>query len=165
MRIPPARQPAIVIFMMAWLFGWGAGMRFGLGEIAAIWFGVPGIFMLIWLVPWTLGGAGVLWVIGWQLFGVEQLFVTAGALVREWNLFGLGRRRVVDGRDIRSVTVDQRATNDVFALGSISVKTGSHTLHIGSGLDPHEAELVAALISRAVIAQEPDPSTLQDEAS
>lgn len=165
MRIPPARQPAIVIFMMAWLFGWGAGMRFGLGEIVATGFGVPGIFLLIWLVPWTLGGAGVLFVIGWQLFGVEQLFVTAGALVREWSLFGISRRRVVDGRNIRSITVDQRATNDVFGLGSINWKTDSRTLHIGSGLDTHEAELVAALISRAVNAQEPDPSTLQDEAS
>ncbi len=148
--------------MAAWLFGWGAGMRFGLGEIAATGFGIPGVFLLIWLVPWTLAGAGVLWVIAWQLFGVEHLFVTAGALVREWNLVGISRRRVVDGRDIRSVTVDQRAANDVFGLGSITVKTGSRTMHIGSGLDLHEAELVAALISRAV-AQEPDPSTLQRE--
>jgi len=148
-HIPPGRQLPVVIFMILWLGGWAAGEYFALGELFSSGFRLPGLFILVWLVPWTIAGAAVLWVICWQLFGVERLFFTAGALVREWSLLGFGRRRVLQGADIVSVKADGKASNDLAGFGTIKVKTTGRTLRIGSGLPDYEAELVAELIREA----------------
>lgn len=153
-HIPPARQLPVVAFMLLWMGGWAAGEYFAIGELLSSGFRLPGLFVLLWLVPWTLGGAGVFWVICWQLFGVERLFFTAGALVREWSLLGFGGRRVLHGSDIVSVSVDDKASNDLAGFGTIKVGTAGRTMRIGSGLPDYEAQLVAELIRQAVAGNE-----------
>lgn len=148
-HIPPARRLGPVAFLSLWLCGWAAGEFFALRELFSGGIGVPDLFLLVWIVPWTLGGAGVVWVIAWQLFGVERLFFTADALVREWNLLWTGGRRVVHGADIVSVKVDDKMSNDLAGLGSINVATTGRSMRIGSGLERYEAELVAILIEDA----------------
>ena len=156
-HIPPSRRLGAVAFLSFWLCGWAAGEYFALGELLSGGFSVPDLFLIVWIVPWTIAGAGVLWVIAWQLFGVEQLFFTAGALVREWRLLWMGRRRVVPGADILSVKVDGKMRNDLAGLGSVIVETSGRTMRIGSGLDAYEAELVATLIEDAAAAGKSPP--------
>jgi len=148
-HIPPSRQAFGVAFMMLWLCGWAAGELFAIRQLATGPFWGPDLFLLIWLVPWTAAGAGVLWIILWQLFGVEQLFFTADALVREWGLLGVRGRRVVLGADIVDVTVSNRSGTDVVGLGTIRVTTSGRTMRIGNGLSAYEADLVARLIRDA----------------
>lgn len=149
-HIPPARNLLAVSFMSLWLVGWAAGEHFALSEMFGNGVSIPGLFLLVWLVPWTIGGIAVLWVIIWQLFGVERLYFTAGALVRQWSALGIGRTRVVDGTEIVSVLVDRGGGNDLAGFGVIKVKTTGRTMRIGSGLDRYEADLVAAVINEAV---------------
>ncbi|MBX3580953.1 MAG: hypothetical protein KF810_03535 [Rhizobiaceae bacterium] len=144
-HIPPSRQVAPILFIIFWLCGWAVGEYFAIGELASSGFGFPGIFILVWLIPWTLAGAGCVWVILWQLFGTENLYFTAGALVREWRLLFQGRRRVVMASEIMSVKVDGPG-GDVAGLGTIKVETTGKSMRIGSGLDHNEAEFVASLI-------------------
>lgn len=141
--IPPQRNPFIIGFMLLWLAGWAAGALFGLGEVSSL--SMPGILVLVWLIPWTLAGLFALRFLVWQLFGREQLFFTAGALVRERRMPWLNRRRVVMGSDIRKVTADA-PDRDVFGLGTVRVEMDGGSLRIGSGLGRHESELVADLI-------------------
>jgi hypothetical protein len=143
--VPPPRRIGPVLFLCCWLAGWAAGEYFAVTEFLRGGFSVPSLFLLIWIVPWTMGGAAVIWACLWQFFGEERLFFTAGALVREWNLFAQRRRRVVMGSEILSVEVDG-AGSDLAGLGTVKVATTGKAMRIGSGLDIHEAELVAELI-------------------
>lgn len=143
--IPPPRNIFAVGFLMAWLCGWAVGEYFAASELVRGGIGLSDLFLLIWIIPWTIGGMGVLWVILWQLFGQERLFFTAGALVREWSLLGQSRSRAVLGKEIVSVKVDGPG-GDLGGLGTIKVETSGKSMRIGSGLDRHEAELVATLI-------------------
>jgi len=149
--IPPMRNYFAAGFLALWLCGWAAGEYFALREIVNG--GITGLFLLIWLVPWTLAGAAVLWAILWQIFGIERLFVTAGALVREWRLLGFGRRRVVLGDEIRGVAIASGNGNDLVGIGTIKVATTGRTMRIGSGLTRHDAELVTELIRQAASGQ------------
>jgi len=146
-HIPPMRNYFAAGFLALWLCGWATGEIFAARQI--VHGGITGLFLLIWLVPWTLAGAAVLWAMLWQIFGIERLFVTAGALVREWRLLGLGRRRVVPGDEIRAVTIAGGGGSDLVGIGTIRVATTGRSLRIGSGLTRHEAELVTELIRQA----------------
>ena len=143
--IPPHRRIGPVMFLAVWMCGWGAGEYFALSELFRGGFGAPDLFLLIWVIPWTVGGLSVVWVVLWQLFGEEKLFFTAGALVREWALLWQGGRRTVAGADIRSVEVEGPGS-DLGGMGTIVVGTSGRKMRIGSGLDLSEAELVAMLI-------------------
>lgn len=146
-HIPPARKWAAVVFIAVWLCGWAAGEVFAISEFLGG--GFPALFLIIWLVPWTLAGLGCMWVIGWQLFGVERLYFTAGALVREWSMLGFGGQRMLHGADIVSVKIDGNVTNDIAGVGVVRVETAGKTMRIGNGLPDYEAQLVAALIREA----------------
>lgn len=143
--IPPQRSVAVILFLSVWLVAWGAGEAFAFREIVGGGFRLPGVLLLIWAIPWTLGGLAVSWVILWQLFGKERLFFTAGALVREWQMLWQKRRRVVMGDEIRQVKSDGPAS-DIAGLGTIKVETTGRSMRIGGGLGSKEAELVASLI-------------------
>ena len=161
-HIPPPRRFGLVAFLCLWLCGWVAGVVFALGQFVKGGIGFPDLFLLIWLVPWTLGGAAVFFAVVWQLFGVERLFFTADTLVREWGVPGFSRRRVVPGAEIVSVRVDDKMANDFAGLGAISVTTTGKSMRIGSGLERHEAELVALLIENAAKAGRPIEATEPD---
>lgn len=148
-HVPPARRLGPVAFLSLWLCGWAAGEFFAVSQFFSGGISIPDLFLLVWIVPWTLAGAAILWVVMWQLFGVERLFFTANALVREWSVLGLNGRRVVHGADIVSVKVDDKMSNDLAGLGSVNVTTTGKSMRIGSGLDRYEAELVASLIEDA----------------
>lgn len=158
-HIPPARNYLAVVFLLFWLCGWAAGEFFAFREFFGGGISVPDVFLLIWIIPWTVGGAGVLWVILWQLFGVERLYFTANALVREWSVLALSRRRIVHGNDIATVTVDSGVSNDLAGFGAVNVKTTGRSMRIGSGLTRYEAELVAKLIRDAAAAGEAETET------
>ena len=143
--IPPRRSIGPVVFLVLWMCGWGAGEYFALGEMLRGGIALTDLFLLIWVVPWTIAGLAVLRVILWQIFGQERLYFTAGALVRERTLMWRHGRRTVMGGDIVSVKADS-AANDLFGLGTVTVETGGRRMRIGSGLDAREAELVAELI-------------------
>jgi len=143
--VPPSRKIATVLFLLLWLCGWAAGQYFAVGELWRSGLRLPGVLLIVWIVPWTLGGLAVMWTILWQLFGQERLFFTAGALVREWSLLGQSRRRTVMDKEIVSVKVDGPG-GDLAGLGTIKVETTVKQMRIGSGLDQYEAELVATLI-------------------
>ena len=160
-HIPPSRKLFVVLFLMFWLCGWAAGEFFALREIIRGGFG-PDLFLVVWIIPWTAGGIGVLWTILWQLFGVERLFFTANALVREWGLLSIRSRRVIEGAEIREVSVVSGAGNDLAGMGTIKVATTGRQMRIGSGLTDYEAELVAKLVREA--ARPAAPATSLDEA-
>ena len=144
-HIPPKRSIGLVLFLLVWLGGWAAGERFALTELWQSGFRLPGVVLLIWIIPWTIGGLAVIWLVLWQLLGTERLFFTGGALVRELSILGFVRRRVLMAEDIRSVDADS-AGNDLAGLGTIKVRTSEKTMRIGSGLEAREAAIVAEVI-------------------
>ncbi|WP_127523131.1 hypothetical protein [Mesorhizobium sp. Z1-4] len=148
-HIPPSRKILAVLFLSFWLCGWAVGEYFVLREIIRSGFSGPNFFLIAWIVPWTVGGVTVLWTILWQLFGVERLFFTANALVREWGLLSFRGKRIVEGSDIREVSVVKGASNDLAGIGTIKVTTAGRAMRIGSGLSDYEAELVAKLVRDA----------------
>lgn len=147
--IPPARRFGIVPFLLVWLCGWAAGEWFVLAELVFGGINASDLFLLVWLVPWTVAGLGTIWIICWQFFGEERLYFTADALVRDWKMLWFGARRIVSGRDIRSVVVDGKISNDVAGFGTVKVETSGKTMRIGSGLPEYEGQLVATLIRGA----------------
>ena len=155
-HIPPARKWPMVLFIAVWLCGWAAGEVFAISELLSG--GIAGLFLIIWIVPWTIAGLACMWVIGWQLFGVERLYFTAGALVREWSMLGFGGQRMLQGADIVSVKVDNNVSNDIAGIGVVKVTTAGKTMRIGNGLPDYEAQLVAELIREAAQIGASEPS-------
>jgi hypothetical protein len=107
-------------FLALWLCGWVVGEVFALGVLA--WGGVAlvtgdppgpnqealelataaatGVFLLVWLGFWTLGGIAAATELLRELWGEDRLVATSDGLLVEWRAGPFGRRRTIPRAEI-----------------------------------------------------------------
>ena len=105
-EIPSKKNWIALIFMIAWLIGWGVGEVFAVREI----FNpdtefIAKAFLFIWVIGWTVGGAVVLYFILWQLIGYEIIQVERGFLTLKRFVFGIGQAKKYDIKSIKNMAI------------------------------------------------------------
>ena len=98
------------------------------------------LFMLLWLVLWTLGGGWALYVALWQLSGRERLILEYGRLRLRREMLGLRRERAYATDRIEDLRVDPPATRNILPRGTLCFDYEGRTVCFGRGLRATEAE-------------------------
>lgn len=165
-RIPARRNWFILLFMSAWLVMWGLGEG---SAISALIKGTEddgfgGLFLVVWLCGWTLGGMFASYVLLWGLVGFEQVTLRNDLLTIKRNLAGLGFSRAyrleamgrLRVRPVAARAWHQRVTYPGFGdNGLLAFDYGASKVTFGEGIDEAEASwLVHFLGERGVGADE-----------
>ncbi|HTM49574.1 MAG TPA: hypothetical protein VL285_12860 [Bryobacteraceae bacterium] len=150
--IPPKRNPFLMIFLAAWLVGWGFGEVTAGREILLGKETTPTLFLAVWLTMWTLGGAFALYALLKMIGGRDVLLLRASTLLLKGEVFGLGRGREYELEHVRNLRVEGVTAwpNDMAGAmrfwgiggGPITFDYGSATVRWGAGLEEPEARQV-----------------------
>ncbi len=149
---PARRNIVVILFLMVWLGGWGAGEYFALTQILRSGNVVVSLFLLVWVSIWTLGGLGALGVLLWNLIGSERLFITAGALVHSIGFGFVQRKRMYPLDEVggfRIISGSKKGDNGL-PLSAIEYEARGGRRTFGMGMSRAEAEASLAAITRAL---------------
>jgi hypothetical protein len=156
-RIKARRSWLVLGFLLVWITAWSFGGAAAAGQ-ALMRFD---LFLMVWLVFWAFGWIFVAITIAWQLAGAETLRVVGGDLEIGHSVFGLARRRLFRGSEIRRLSVETGGA-DIFSQmhgiyppflsrvksGSVKFDYGARTIRAASGLDEAEARLIVDHLRR-----------------
>ncbi len=167
---PATRSIPIVIFLGLWLWGWAAGEVFVFAQLLNNRTPLPGqLFLAVWLVFWSLGGAAALSAVMFQLFGSERLVLASDEIRVRREVFGFGGWKRVPFDRVRGLRAFGGAipgpAKPALALagiggGGILVLTDGRPLRFGFSLSPEEcASLVNTLRQRHAFPDEGDAAT------
>jgi hypothetical protein len=157
--IPAKRNVFVMLFLAAWLVGWGFGEVFAARELLVGGDDTPDLFLSAWLVGWTLGGGSALYVCLWMFRGREVLVLSPHTLTTRREVFGLGRSKEYDLHHIRNLRVAPVSWNPYdwtggmsfwgVGGGPIAFDYGSSTVRLAGNLEEAEArEIVNELRAR-----------------
>lgn len=97
----PAQRSAWGLFLLIWLCGWTVG---GYHAITSLFSATgPQAFLVFWLCGWALGEVFAATSLAWMIAGVERLRVIGQDLEVSYRLAGLSRTSLYRGRDIRNL--------------------------------------------------------------
>lgn len=153
--IPAKRNWFILIFVGAWLCGWLMGEVFVLGGITrSIGSDPASIFILFWLIAWTVGGFFAFRAFLWNLIGKEVVTVGQGRLMIDKKGALLFKPKTYDLNEVRNIRVQednpgfngifgtQRTNFSAFNLGTIRFDYGLQTVKFAGGIDEAEAKFI-----------------------
>ena len=173
--IPSPKQYFMIFFLGFWLIFWTFGefaalgivfggilqlvlknpvalQEVGAGGLAGLLGG--GIFMLVWLTGWTIGGGLALYTFLWQLAGKEIVEVSYEMIKIQNAIFGVGRTKEYSATDIKDFRISPiAAENDLFGWtrtrsvwgrpgGLLAFDYGARTFRFGGGVDEAEAKQI-----------------------
>src|SRR5215510_8918195 len=75
--IPSRRNWFLIFFLGIWIVAWAFAEIFIGGSILREGFPGPGIFGLVWITFWTVGGAFALYIFFWQIIGREEVKIAS----------------------------------------------------------------------------------------
>lgn len=155
-EIPAPRNWFVIIFMTAWLGGWGMGWIFAFTSIISE-IGAPtgvDLFLLFWLTGWTVGGFFVIKTLYWMILGKEIITIQDGQLqiTRKGDVFGksktydLGHAENFEVRTTAQFSFfNQNHENNPFMiskLGTLQFDYGLKTIRFGIGIDEAEGRFL-----------------------
>jgi len=171
--IPSRKNWFIILFLGFWLMGWamgeitvlgilGAGIfEFldggikGLFEMGAETFG--GVFLIIWLAGWTVGGAFAIYAWLWQVSGVERIIISGDSLKIEKKIPVWGRVKNYRVSSISSLRIASPAASKwpkssgmEFRGGLLAFDYGAKTVNFGMGIDEAEAKMILKEIKECI---------------
>ncbi len=80
------------VFLAIWLMGWLVGEVMAIGGLTRGGLPLGGVlFMLLWLVLWSAGGAAAALLLAFMLGGTESIIVDGATFSRRVEAFGKGR--------------------------------------------------------------------------
>lgn len=154
--IPAKRNWFIILFIGAWLGGWLFGEVFAIGAVTRLLGGnAGGLFILFWLIAWTVGGFLAIRTFLWNLMGMEKITVGQGRLriVKIGALFF--KPKIYDLNEVKNIRVQDDSSDDrsfwggrqnSFAAtnlgGTIRFDYGLQTVKFAIGLDEAEARFI-----------------------
>ena len=166
--IPSKKNWFIILFLGFWLMGWAMGEITVLGMLGAGVFefmhgGIDGffekgagafggLFLLVWLAGWTVGGAFAIYIWLWQLSGVEQITISGDSLRIEKKIPLWGRGKNYHIHSVSSLRVASRAASmwskssgmefRGISGGLLAFDYGAKTVNFGMGIDEAEAKMI-----------------------
>jgi hypothetical protein len=157
LRIPIRRNWFAILFLPAWLVGWGFGEVSAIGQLAQ---GLD-TFLAAWLVGWTVGGAFAAWMLLSQLFGAEIVRVVGGDLEVRLGAWRLRRTWRYRGGEIENLMAWSPDTSPFWMSGyqhrfsmrpqsgAVKFDYGAESVFLATGVDePEGREIVAWLGKR-----------------
>ncbi len=153
--IPAKRIVVAMIFLTVWLGGWTIGGIAAMGELIEAFDPLQAIGFVAWAFGWTYAGS----ILTWMLAGSESVRMRGGDLEIGYAVFGLGRRKLFRGADVKSLQTlpgagiwhkRQAPPMPVFgqSRGTVRFSYGSRTQSFGFGLDETEAAEVIAWLRK-----------------
>jgi hypothetical protein len=148
-RVKARRQIFTLLFLPVWLTLWTIG-----GGVAASQMMThleP--FLAIWLCFWALGWVMAAGTLVWMVAGSETLRIVGGDLEVAQHMFGLTRRWLYEGRQIRQLRVAEQpfwGSNFQWQVpflrlgrsGSVKFDYGARTVPVAPGLDAAEGRMI-----------------------
>ena len=153
----------MILFNGAWLGAWAFGEFTVLRQLFDDDLSNAGslVFLVFWLIAWTVGGAFILRAWLWNLAGREIIEVGGGEL-KLWKKLGpVGRKRAFDLHHVANVRVSAspvargagRARQIYASSGTVAFDYGSRTFHLGDQLDDAEATQVVRALEPHLVRQ------------
>ena len=159
--IPSKKNWYVIIFLSFWLCGWLMGELFAITSLFnEFGEGFFSLFILFWLAIWTLGGAMAIYSLLWQVFGREVIHVEGKVLSYQRMIFGFGRTRAFDIREIKEMALAKEKAKDSkektgknnletpwgMKSGKISFSYAGKKYRFASDVDKAEAEQLLQLL-------------------
>jgi hypothetical protein len=148
--IPAKRNIFLLLFLTAWLVGWGFGGLFAARELLFGQENEADLFLLVWLVMWTVAGGFALYTWLWMMNGREVLVLRSDALIVRREVIGMARTREYDRQHTKNLRVapstwmpfDLSSGLQMWGIGGglIAFDYGSQTIRLASGVDEAEAQ-------------------------
>ena len=163
--IPSKKSFFTIAFIPFWLVGWLFGEVTVIGTLFRALFvpseesaGAPSLFMLVWLILWTVGGAFAIYTLLWNIKGKEIISVNSGEISYKKDLFGFGKSREYTLAEIKNMRVIDKPSGPWgaqtswnfwgFSGGTIGFDYGLKTYKIVNGIDEAEAKHIIDEISQ-----------------
>jgi hypothetical protein len=154
--IPAKRNWFIIIFIGAWLGGWLMGEIFAIGAVTRLFAGNPAsLFILFWLIAWTVGGFFAFRTFLWNLKGKEVITVSSNQLKIDREGALLFKPKIYDLNEVKSIRVqdDNSGFGGLFVgrrndfagfnlTGTIRFDYGLQTVKFGNGIDEAEGKYI-----------------------
>ncbi len=155
--IPAHRSRVALLFLAVWLVGWGLGEWEVLSDLLSPSgeHGQGGFdgFMVLWFLAWTGFGLFILYAILWMGFGHEIARFADDEVSLRNALFGFGRCRRYDPREVNHLRVIEGVSSLPFqsfmprfpgsSFGeTLAFDYGAKTLRFGSGVEVAEARRI-----------------------
>src|SRR5262249_35588622 len=86
--IPATRSAVTIVFLCAWLVGWYFGETSAAREVLKPDQGAAKLFLLGWLIMWTVGGGWAVYVLLWMVVGTEIVSLHSGTLTLRNDVLG-----------------------------------------------------------------------------
>jgi hypothetical protein len=156
-QIPTKKSWPGIIFLSLWLCGWLAGEIFSIRQLVIDETPLfTNLFLLFWVIFWTIGGAAALFTLLWLIAGTEIIKVENGILEIQKKTLGWIRRKKYQIPEIRGLSVNPLAEGSVtwgkngngntntlkFDTGIIKFGYGAKTLKFGAGIDQAEGQVL-----------------------
>jgi hypothetical protein len=153
------------VFSCAWLGGWAIGeisaltlfLPLGIGEGTSII-----VFVVFWLIGWTIGGTVVILIVAWNLVGKEVIILSADILKIELRILMLKRTKRYLPTNIKNfrllATGEGQLMFNLFQRefwgfnGNIAFDYGMKTIKFSKGIDEAEASYIINLLKRRISA-------------
>lgn len=155
--IPSKKNWFALIFGTAWIGGWFMGFSIAFtmlaGDIANIG---ANLFILFWLIGWTVGGGAVIFMLLWGYFGTENFSIDRGVARLEKTVFGFGIKQSMEVPHLKNFRLEVGNASwfggnrwAFWGLGPGKVKFdyGLKTFSFGLALDDAEAAYLAELLN------------------
>jgi hypothetical protein len=152
--VPARRNWLVLLFLSAWSVGWAFGETHAIRELTSPTENSSRLFMLAWLIAWTVGGFFVAATIMWQLAGKEVLSIGPTLLEDRVEAFGLGRTRSYKKAEIKNLRATEYSSNPFTnqtamlppftgaGYGPVAFDYGARTFRFAPALEEAEAKLL-----------------------
>jgi hypothetical protein len=164
-RLRAQPKPFVMLFIAAWLIFWTFAGISTIGQLASHfqW------FLVLWLAGWALGWTFAALTLTWMLAGSEVLRVVGSDLEIGYEAFGIGRRRLFRGSDIRNLAAGANPNLDRYnrmplpffpgnKSGCLKFNYGARTIYAGSDRDEAEGQLILDLLRKQLPATASKPA-------
>ena len=120
---------------------------------------VPGIFGLVWLTIWTIGGTFAIFTFLWQIFGREEIEVASYSITLNQVVLFFQRSKEYASEYIKDLRTSPMGINEMhnwsrslafYGIGGgiIVFDYGAGTIRLGGGIDEAEGKQIIAEIQQ-----------------
>lgn len=155
--IPSKKNWFVLILATVGLGGWVFGIGIAslmLGDESG---GEANVFIIVWLVVWTIGGLLIIGSLLWGYFGKEQIDITNSEINFSKTVFGIGIKKRLAAKEVKNFRFNQVDESmfgggrwAVYGLGPGKIKFdyGFKTYSFGLAVDEAEANYLIELLDK-----------------
>jgi len=161
--IPSRKNWFLILFIGFWIVAWAFAEIFvGFSMLRSLFRSSsagPGIFGLVWLTIWTLGGAFAIYTFLWQIAGREEIEITSYSIILSQVVLFFRRSKEYASEHIKDLRTSPMGMHEMYNWsrslafygiggGIIVFDYGAGTIRLGSGIDEAEGKQIISKIQQ-----------------